>query len=325
MDILGSVGLKLNATVSFLGPGRVWLFCILALIVRPTFGQNDQATGSSIKVMTYNIWNGFDWGKDLDRKDRLINWVKSKDPDVLALQELCGYTEAQLSQDAAQWGHPFAVLLKTEGYPLGFTSKEPINLVEKMVEPLWHGMLHCQTYGLDFFVVHLSPSDLATRRDEARIITEKIRAVKKEGRQYMVLGDFNALSPFDANHLAGNQALLQRYLESDRKKEKYQNLEHGQLDYSVISAFLSVPTIDVCQKFLDRTPNFTSPTPILIGSYYTSQQEIDEFHKRIDFILTSPELANSCQSAVIYNGPDTGYLSDHYPVMAELKWPVGGK
>lgn len=275
--------------------------------------------------MTYNIWNGFDWGKDLDRKRRLINWVKSKDPDVLALQELCSYSEEQLSRDAERWGHPYTVLLKTEGYPVGFTSKEPIKLVERMVEPLWHGMLHCQTYGLDFFVVHLSPSDLATRRDEARIITEKIGKVKEEGRQYMVLGDFNAHSPFDANQEAGNQTMLERYLEGDRKNQKYKNLEHGRLDYSVISDFLSVPTIDVCQRFSYEKPNFTFPAPVLIGSYYSSQQEIDKVHKRIDFILTSPELATSCQSAVIYNGPDTGKLSDHYPVMAEFNWPLTGK
>ena len=125
--------------------------------------------------MTYNIWNGFEWGKDSVRKDNCIEWIKSQDPDVLALQELCGYTEEQLRKDAVRWGHPHVQLLKTEGYPTALTSKRPIKLKERMVEPFWHGLLHCESFGIDFYIVHLSPADSKIRLDEAQMITKRIK------------------------------------------------------------------------------------------------------------------------------------------------------
>ena len=112
---------------------------------------------ASMKLISYNIWNGFDWGKDSIRHQAFLDWATAQNPDVLALQELCGYTPEKLSADAQQWGHPYSVLLKTEGYPVGITSKEPIQLKGKHLEGLWHGMLHVATYGIDFYVVHLSP------------------------------------------------------------------------------------------------------------------------------------------------------------------------
>ena len=72
---------------------------------------------SALRVMTYNIWNGFEWDKDTARKARCMAWIRSHAPDVLALQELCGYTEEQLRRDALKWDHAYVQLLKTEGYP----------------------------------------------------------------------------------------------------------------------------------------------------------------------------------------------------------------
>jgi hypothetical protein len=37
--------------------------------------------------MTYNIWNGSDRGKDSVRFENTLKWIKSQEPDVLALQE----------------------------------------------------------------------------------------------------------------------------------------------------------------------------------------------------------------------------------------------
>ncbi len=35
-----------------------------------------------VQIISYNIFNGFDWGKDTERKERFIDWVKSRDPEV---------------------------------------------------------------------------------------------------------------------------------------------------------------------------------------------------------------------------------------------------
>ncbi len=86
-------------------------FCIALIVLFPlvfmSFSNNKTQEKATLKVMTYNIWNGFNWGKDTIRKANCIKWIQDKNPDVLALQELCGYNEAQLKADAAKWGHSY--------------------------------------------------------------------------------------------------------------------------------------------------------------------------------------------------------------------------
>ena len=79
-----------------------------------------------IQIISYNIFNGFDWRKDTERQERFIKWVINKDPEVLAMQELCGFTQESLSELAKEWGHMYAVIVKEGGYPVGLTSKKPI-------------------------------------------------------------------------------------------------------------------------------------------------------------------------------------------------------
>ena len=113
---------------------------------------------------------------------------------MLALQELCGYDEEQLKTDAAKWGHNHVKILKTGGYPVGLTSRKPIHIKKRVIDDLWHGLLHCETYGIEFFVVHLS-LDCNFRLKEANIIAKMVKDSKSD--RYIVLGDFNAHSPFD--------------------------------------------------------------------------------------------------------------------------------
>ncbi|SHO62199.1 endonuclease/exonuclease/phosphatase family protein [Algoriphagus zhangzhouensis] len=274
-----------------------------------------QTNESSLKVMTYNIWNGFDWGKDTLRQKNLINWVKEQNPDVLALEELCGYDEEKLRKDAAQWGHPYVQILKERGYPTALTSKEPIQLIEKNVDNFWHGLLHVKTFGLDFFVVHLSPSDSDIRLREARQIKSRIKELQSDS--FIVLGDFNSHSPLDAYWLEKKGDL--RAKNQKKEGDKYDNLRLGQFDYAPISEFFSIPAVDVSLNKIDLEKSFTFPSPVLIGLYDQTAETIIQYRVRIDYILTSPELAQKCVKVEIFNHgiPDT--LSDHFPVMAEFK------
>lgn len=269
---------------------------------------------NSLKIMTYNIWNGFEWGKDSLRKESTIAWIRSQKPDVLALQELCAYTEEKLKEDALKWGHPYVQLLKTEGYPTALTSNRPIILKERVEEPFWHGLLHCESYGIDFYVVHLSPADSHIRLDEARLITEKIR--KNKDKSYIILGDFNSLSPFDAYWIENSTDLKKKLLQN--KNEEYSNLRMGEFDYSVISAFLACPAVDVCLGKIELQKAFTFPTPALIGKYNQTSQTIVQNRERIDYILASPALAITCRKVKVFNQEETHMLSDHFPVMAEF-------
>ena len=284
----------------------------MSAIIFKTIGQDkDQNT---LKVMTYNIWNGFDWGKDTERKANLIEWVKQQKPDVLALQELCGYTEEQLKEDALKWGHPYVQLSKTEGYATGLTSNKPIILKERCIDAFWHGLLHCESHGIDFFVVHLSPSDSDFRLNEAKLITEKINHSNSDA--YIILGDFNSHSPFDAYWLENQCELREKLL--GKKKSKYSNLRNGEFDYSVICEFLACPAIDVCLNRIEAEDAFTFPTRALIGKYSVTADNIERDRERIDYILASPKLAKMCRKAEICNKEETHFLSDHYPMTAEF-------
>ena len=64
-----------------------------------------------IKIISYNIMDGFSNGSDKDRIARFTAWVKEQSPDVLALNELCGFTEAKLKELAASYGHPYAAIV----------------------------------------------------------------------------------------------------------------------------------------------------------------------------------------------------------------------
>ena len=274
------------------------------------------AQDKDLKVITYNIWNGFDFRKDIDRKNGVIDWLIDQKPDVLALQELCGYDQETLLEDAKEWGHNHAVILKDNCHSVGLTSVGPIVIKEKVLEGLWHGMLHCETFGVDFFVVHLSPKDRDFRVKESNIIISKISSI--ENKSFVVLGDFNSHSPFDGDIDMESPEFLERIRMSDSNNKANNNLLDSEFDYSVMSSFMSYPLIDVTQRFVSSQDRFTFPAEVLLKNY-TSKESLEKNRRRIDFIMASRELAKKCVNSSVHNDKETGLLSDHYPVVAEFK------
>ena len=274
------------------------------------------AQDKDLKVITYNIWNGFDFRKDIDRKNGVIDWLVDQKPDVLALQELCGYNQEALLEDAKKWGHNHAVILKDNCHSVGLTSVRPIVIKEKVLDGLWHGMLHCETFGIDFFVVHLSPKDRDFRVKESNIIISKIAST--DNGSFMVLGDFNSHSPFDGDIDLVSPEFLERIRMSDLNNKANNNLLDGEFDYSVMSSFMSYPLIDVTQRFVGSQDRFTFPGEVLLKNY-KSKESLEKNRRRIDFIMVSRELAKKCVNSTVHNDKETGLLSDHYPVVAEFK------
>jgi exodeoxyribonuclease-3 len=284
------------------------------------FGQQETPPGRPLTVITYNILNGFDFGKDTLRRHNLQEWMAARHPDVVALQELCAYSPEKLREDATSWGHGYSVLLKTTGYSVGLTSRYPIETIEKLRKGLHHGALHCRVNGIDYLVVHLNPGSIRGRREEARILTGKLEEIRLSNSRYIVLGDFNAHSPFDADLYDPDGYFLNRLRESNKGKDLDGNVINGGLDYSVISAFLSFPLDDVVRKFthgLSERGSF--PTLILGPVNHETDDQLRSRLERIDYILVSEELEPECISAKVCNGPDNDYLSDHYPVMAVFR------
>ncbi|HSI76656.1 MAG TPA: endonuclease/exonuclease/phosphatase family protein, partial [Lunatimonas sp.] len=262
---------------------KLFIIAVLLLI----FCGHLPAQNQDLKVITYNIWNGFDWGKDTEREKAMVDWLKGQDADVIGFQELNSFTPEKLAQLASQWGHPYSLLLKEEGYPIGITSKTPLELKSRMLGGFWHGMLHAKTRDIDFLVVHLSPHDWQFRRKEAEIISTYIENVLAANQQdrFMVLGDFNSHSPFDAVFDAKNPETLKQNQKADslRFAEKgsaaYQTLRDGAFDYSVMSRFLSLPLIDVVQLLAEDNKKKSFPTPLVTGNM--SPGQLEKYQQRI--------------------------------------------
>ncbi|MDN3688558.1 endonuclease/exonuclease/phosphatase family protein [Cyclobacterium jeungdonense] len=300
------------------------LFLILATLV---FLQgNASAQNQSLKVISYNIWNGFDWGKDAEREKAMVQWIQEQDPDVIGFQELNAFTPEKLAQMALEWGHPYSLLLKEDGYPIGITSKTPLELKSRMLGGFWHGMLHAKTRDIDFLVVHLSPQDWQFRRSEAEIVSTYIEnvLVKNQQDKYMVVGDFNAHSPFDAGFDRAHPETLRRNREGDSLRfaekgaEAFQTLRNGTFDYSVMSRFLSLPLIDVVQTHTEENQKTSFPTPLITQDLSAEQRA--SYQQRIDYILVSPYFEFRCTQAEVVNTGTPDRLSDHYPVVASFTW-----
>ena len=283
-------------------------------------GATAQEANNNFKVITYNIWNGFDWGNDERRRAAVAEWIMRQEPSVVALQELCKYTQEKLEEDARSWGHPYSVLLKTTGYSVGLTSKYPISVREKILDGMHHGALHCVVEGIDVFVIHFHPGSIAFRRTEVRNMLDKLAAVREYNIYYMVLGDFNSLSPFYADLYDPEGSLLTRLKKrhQDNRIEEG-NLSYGDLDYSVMSALLAFPLIDVCRPFTSGMEERGSFPGRLLGTVNEeSEEQLASRMERIDYVLASPQLSIKCTGAKVCNGEENHYLSDHYPVMAEF-------
>lgn len=281
---------------------------------------NASAQKTNLKVITYNIMDGFNFGKDTTRQRKLSKWIKGKQPNVVALQELCGYSDERLKTEALQWDHKFSVLLKNTGYSVGITADRPIKLIERRTEGMWHGMLQVEIDGINFFVIHLSPDDYLIRRRESGIILAKVNSLISNGQECIVLGDFNASSPFDDDLLKDKTLLLNANIAGDAKSDKYKHLANNYFDYSVISMFLSTPMIDVCQKFVPANTRFSYSSPALIPRYRKNLEDVVKKRERLDYIMVSPKLALKCNFANIINNAETDYLSDHYPLEAQFSF-----
>ncbi len=259
-----------------------------------------------LRVISYNILEGFR-GKSSGRypagekRRQLVSaWLSRQKVDVIAFQELNGYSEQRLQREAAAWGHSHAATLKEDGYIVGLTSKYPIDVVERRMTGMHHGMLHCRTAGVDCFVVHLSPFNFRHRQREVQLIAQRVKRALDVKRPVLVLGDFNSLSPADRTNYDNNQALLQRLREYDAKHDHVENLNQGKIDYSVMTTLLDLGLVDL----YDRHRGDDAPTM-----------------RRIDFILASVDLAQRSTSAEWFVTKEHESMSDHFPVSADIHLP----
>jgi endonuclease/exonuclease/phosphatase family metal-dependent hydrolase len=281
---------------------RILLICLSLFSLRT-------AGAEPLRILTYNVLYGFNHGR---APEIGAKWIDEQKPDIVALQELNSFKQGTLEKISKNWNHKYAVILKEKGFPVGLTANSEITIIEKRLDGMWHGYLHCKVKGIHLFVVHLSPSQHAFRMKEAKLLSEKAKPLLAAGESVLILGDFNCNSPLDRKWLNARP----KDEEAIDEKTTQRRAGNADPDYAVMSQFLALGLIDLVHA---RQPGAelqrgTFATRLL-PQYRTDEQRKDKTW-RIDFILADPTLAKRCSSARIPRDKEVDLISDHYPVEA---------
>ena len=266
---------------------KLMLIMILACMANACV--TDAAKGDTLKILNWNVLYGFNHHKSIEEASR---WINAQKPDIIAFQELNGISEKSLGEYAKKWGHSFAVTHKKGGFPVGLTSKEPIEVIERKSKGHHHGFLHCKTYGIHFFVVHFWPG----KSKEVDEILNRIAPLLEQKEKVIFLGDFNGCSRKDEAFLIANAKLRKR-------------------DYTFVDKVEAKGFVDLVHKH-DPKAKISCPT-----RWTGSSKDMEEWKLkrcRIDFVFADRLLAEDSRSGTISLAREIDTISDHYPVIVEL-------
>lgn len=285
---------------------------ILALGWLGTQAQPSQGdvSKSTLRIISHNVWYGFT--KVPERKATWLQWMQDQAPDVVSLQELNGYTPAQLAEDAATWGHTYTALLKEDGFPTGITSRHPLEEVQRYTDGFHHGLLRVKIQGMYVYVIHLHPSNWQVRHREVDAILADMQRLNTDAR-IILAGDFNTFSRKDtADYRHGR---LEPFFQARDEAYAEQNLNHMRLDYGVLDKLSAAQMTDTEHHLRTDDYHFT-------GSFPTSIEKEGEHGdlRRLDYVFISQNLKNSLQKAIIVSDDTTQFLSDHLPVCVDLQF-----
>jgi len=267
----------------------------------------------STRILSYNVWYGFT--KKPERKPTWLKWMAEQKPDIVALQELNGYTPEQLKKDATAWDHSHSALLKEEGFPTGLTSRTPITEVQRTLEGFHHGLLRCRTGDYIVYVIHFHPSNWEFRIREAELLLADVAKLPAADREKVVfIGDFNGFSPLEKDHLEKGGELAKFFGRLDEAGGRQKNLNAGKLDYAGIQAFHNADYVDLIHHYL----NADSPYP---GTFPTDLRPDEDMgrDRRLDYVFVSKSLAKKAKNATVPRDKTTALLSDHYPVIVDFE------
>jgi len=287
------------------------MWCLAFVVLSPSVTAEEPP--DTLKIVTHNVWYGFT-RRGEPRHSQWQRWMAAQSPDVVALQELNGYTPDRLAADAKAWGHPHSVLLKEDGFPTGITSRFPISDVQRIREGMHHGLLRCRIRGIWFYVIHFHPSNFARRMEEAGHLKANIATLPESNPKIVLVGDFNGFSPADRAHYSADSKLEPFFEMLDRRDQGARNLNQGKLDYGGLEAILAQGYVDLVDHFRGPEQPFVGTFPALLVS---DQEHGTE--RRIDYIFVSPNLLPQVDSASILKDAQTQQLSDHLPVTATLR------
>ena len=264
---------------------------------------------SDLRLLTYNVWYGFT--EVPDRKAPWLHWMKAQNADIVFLQELNEYTPEKLEEDAANWGHPYSVLLKEDGFPTGMTSRFPIEDVRRYTEGFHHGVIRAKVQGIYYYTIHLHPSNWEFRNREVDLILADIKSLPADAN-IVLAGDFNTFSPLDSSYYS-NTFMEAFFKQRDETYDEH-NLNGGKLDYSVLVKLMKAGFTDLEYRMRGADYTFTGSFPTLIvkpGDHGS--------RRRLDYVFANANLVPYVNQASVIANESTQFLSDHLPVLVDFE------
>ncbi len=263
----------------------------------------------TFKIITWNVYEGMKLDTT-QNKIAFTKWIKEKDPDVMAFQEMNGFTQTKLEAFARSYGHAYSVLLKETGFPVALTSKYPISNIEKVIENMHHGYVQATVRSITFFVVHLSPHKYQKRQEEINTVLTAAASAPDKGKT-IILGDFNAQSPQDSIfYVDGKMVEVQKILKI--KNPVYDNLRNGELDYNAVRTVLA-------KSYIDPVYN-SKRLHISFSADIQGDPDLKYNKTRIDYIFLNSFFKRQIEKAFIIRDEFTDVVSDHYPVFVRLRY-----
>lgn len=298
----------MNLNPNFVRNFRLWCMLLLALCMATSCEDGgeqgeylraepeEELEVDTLRLISYNILEGMKLDQTTG-KTELAAWVRSMNPDILALQEANRFTQESLERLAASYGHPYVVtnIKKGDNYPVALTSKYPVEVIAKITEGVSHGAIHVRIRGVNIVVLHLWPHATGSNgyadgnsyrmAEITAFLDGTLKAHPGEVR-WLMMGDFNSVSPLDADDLPGGVGL----------------------NYDVHTKVLGSGYHDLMRSYRGYfIPS--CPTAAFAGGNDT----------RIDFIYGSSAMLSDMTCVETVRDDFTDTRSDHYPLMTEFR------
>ena len=209
----------MNLNPNFVRNFRLWCMLLLALCMATSCEDGgeqgeylraepeEELEVDTLRLISYNILEGMKLDQTTG-KTELAAWVRSMNPDILALQEANRFTQESLERLAASYGHPYVVtnIKKGDNYPVALTSKYPVEVIAKITEGVSHGAIHARIRGVNIVVLHLWPHATGSNgyadgnsyrmAEITAFLDGTLKAHPGEVR-WLMMGDFNSRSRVD--------------------------------------------------------------------------------------------------------------------------------
>lgn len=257
-----------------------------------------------MRVLTYNLLAG--GPDDVQRLQQATLLLRAAQPDVLALNECSLLADRARLRELEQALGMEARLAEAEsGFHLALLLRDgAFEQLELLHEGFAHAALAASVRvcgsQLQVIVAHLDPFSASHRQAEAASLLQH----KTDTRPTLLLGDLNAISRVDVASAHPEQW-------PERYRARHLNA-YGQIDTCAIDQLEQAGLVDI-HAALHKPTQPTRPTP-----RYARHGQDARPSQRLDYILTSADLARTAKACTPFDHPLAETTSDHYPLNADF-------